>query len=194
MAVKVDRRVRRTRRLLSEAFIELVAEQGYDAVRVEDILERADIARTTFYAHFRDKRDLLQFVAATFQETLQERLAEIQIDATGLPSAEQLVETFTNIKSHAPFFRMALSANSVPLLYEKIHQGIVATVDTLLTQHVEEQGIETAVPTSLVAHYFAGAILSSVKWWLQEQRIYLISPEEMAAHFVQLREVNLLQK
>ena len=194
MAVKVDRRVRRTRRLLSEAFIELVAEQGYDAVRVEDILERADIARTTFYAHFRDKRDLLKFVANRFQETLQERLTDIQIDDSGLPSAEQLVQTFTNIKNHAPFFRMALSINSVPMLYEKVHQGIVVTVETLLTQHVQERGVETAVPISLIAHHFAGALLSSAKWWLQEQRIYLISPEEMATHFAQLQQASLLLK
>src|SRR5689334_24059575 len=54
-----DRRVRRTRRLLREALLALVAEKGYDRVTVQDVLDRADVGRATFYAHFRDKDDLL---------------------------------------------------------------------------------------------------------------------------------------
>src|ERR1700754_1124415 len=53
-----DRRVRRTRRLLREALIALVAERGYERVTVQDVLDRADVGRSTFYAHFRDKEAL----------------------------------------------------------------------------------------------------------------------------------------
>ncbi|MGK8521228.1 TetR/AcrR family transcriptional regulator [Nocardia asteroides] len=54
-----DRRVRRTRALLHRALIELMVERGYDRVTVRDILQRADVGRSTFYAHYRDKDDLL---------------------------------------------------------------------------------------------------------------------------------------
>ncbi|HLS39815.1 MAG TPA: helix-turn-helix domain-containing protein [Ornithinicoccus sp.] len=55
----VDRRVRRTRDLLRRALLELIREKGFDRVTVQDIVERADVGRSTFYAHFRDKEDLL---------------------------------------------------------------------------------------------------------------------------------------
>src|SRR5262245_3678348 len=55
-----DRRVRRTRELLRNAFVSLVHEKGYDRITVQDILDRADVGRSTFYAHFRDKEDLLR--------------------------------------------------------------------------------------------------------------------------------------
>ncbi|WP_181449363.1 TetR/AcrR family transcriptional regulator [Nonomuraea aridisoli] len=54
-----DRRVRRTRRLVQEALVALILEKGYDAVTVTDVIERADVGRSTFYSHFTDKQDVL---------------------------------------------------------------------------------------------------------------------------------------
>ena len=54
-----DRRVRKTRKALRDALVELTLEKGYAAVTVGDIADRADVGRTTFYAHFTDKEDLL---------------------------------------------------------------------------------------------------------------------------------------
>jgi hypothetical protein len=50
-----DRRVRRTRRALIEAFVSLVVQNRYEQITVQDILDAADIGRSTFYAHFSGK-------------------------------------------------------------------------------------------------------------------------------------------
>src|SRR2546430_13862143 len=55
---KVDRRIRRTRDRLGDALLELVKEKGFDAVTVQEVLDRAQVGRSTFYAHYRDKDDL----------------------------------------------------------------------------------------------------------------------------------------
>ena len=54
-----DRRVRRTRQALTLALIELVLEKRYDAITIQDLLDRADVGRSTFYGHYRGKDDLL---------------------------------------------------------------------------------------------------------------------------------------
>jgi AcrR family transcriptional regulator len=54
-----DRRVQRTRHRLKAALLELIRERGYDGMTVEDITERADVGRSTFYSHFTSKEDLL---------------------------------------------------------------------------------------------------------------------------------------
>ena len=54
----IDRRVARTRGMLHEALLSLIIEKGYEAVSVEDICERANVGRSTFYAHFTGKDDL----------------------------------------------------------------------------------------------------------------------------------------
>ena len=55
----IDRRVQRTRQLLNEALMALIVEKGYDAITVQNLIDRANLGRSTFYAHYQDKDDLL---------------------------------------------------------------------------------------------------------------------------------------
>ena len=57
-----DRRVQKTRKLLQEALIDLVAEKGYESVTIQEVLDRANVGRSTFYAHFPDKEHLLHSI------------------------------------------------------------------------------------------------------------------------------------
>src|SRR6184192_3202097 len=54
-----DRRVQRTRQLLQDALIAMMIEKGYEATTIQDIIDRANVGRATFYAHFADKETLL---------------------------------------------------------------------------------------------------------------------------------------
>ena len=72
---KTDPRVKRTRDLIQRAFMELLQERGFEAIRVQDIAERATINRATFYAHFVDKFALFDALLDTmFQREVAERL------------------------------------------------------------------------------------------------------------------------
>ena len=55
---KMDRRAQRTRELLQKALIELISERGYDAITIQDIVDRANLGRTTFYLHYNSKDEL----------------------------------------------------------------------------------------------------------------------------------------
>ena len=109
-----DKRIRRTHRLLREAFIEVVAEIGYEAVRVEDIIVRADIGRTTFYAHFHDKRHLLQHVADTFDARYKRDLSRIISEPDAYNALAAVEDMFVQFKKNATFFRLALESRDVP--------------------------------------------------------------------------------
>lgn len=75
---KIDPRVRRTRSLLVQAFIDLLAEKDFQAISVQDISERATVNRTTFYLHFPDKFALLDYSASQlFQKELEKRSLNI---------------------------------------------------------------------------------------------------------------------
>ena len=54
-----DRRVQRTRRALREALVALILERGWEGFSVQDVCDRADVARSTFYTHFADKEELV---------------------------------------------------------------------------------------------------------------------------------------
>ena len=72
-AKKLDRRVQRTRQLLQDALIAMVIEKGYDAVTIQDIIDRANVGRATFYAHFADKQTLLTSRLEDLRGLLTER-------------------------------------------------------------------------------------------------------------------------
>jgi len=78
---KVDRRVRKTRRALREAMQNLMAEKGYEQVTVEELTERADIGRTTFYLHYGAKQDLL---LEQFDELLDQLVEQLSFVARPL--------------------------------------------------------------------------------------------------------------
>jgi len=69
---RVDPRVKRTRALITSAFMELLSEKEFQAISVQDITERAEINRSTFYAHYVDKHALLETcIAQTFRQELE---------------------------------------------------------------------------------------------------------------------------
>ena len=74
---KLDPRVKRTRQVLDQAFIELLAEKGFDAINVQDVTARAGVNRATFYAHFTDKFDLLDYsIREAFRQEIRHRLLD----------------------------------------------------------------------------------------------------------------------
>jgi AcrR family transcriptional regulator len=71
-----DRRVKRTRKVLQDAFLALMAEKSFQTISVQDIADRADVNRATFYAHFVDKYALLDHVVGEwFRQVLATRVS-----------------------------------------------------------------------------------------------------------------------
>src|SRR5512145_1813977 len=87
MAVeKVDRRVRRTKDMLRGALLALIKEKGYERITVQEIIDRADVGRSTFYAHFRDKEDLLVYGLEELREPFGSTPVGNRRGAGGSPS------------------------------------------------------------------------------------------------------------
>ena len=58
-AKAIDRRIQRTQQMLREALMSLIQQKGFESLSVQDIIDRANVGRATFYAHFDSKEDLL---------------------------------------------------------------------------------------------------------------------------------------
>jgi len=81
---KLDPRVKRTRQLLEQSFMDVVAAKGFQYVSVQDITEKAGVNRATFYAHFPDKYALLDYtVRQGFRQEIEKRMLNVCTFSTG---------------------------------------------------------------------------------------------------------------
>src|SRR6476646_5226795 len=89
-AKRDDRRSRRTRRMLGEALVALMLEKRYDTITVQEIIDRANVGRSTFYAHYLDKEDLLQTEIAELVARLSAHMDQSAGGQRIIPSLELL--------------------------------------------------------------------------------------------------------
>jgi AcrR family transcriptional regulator len=108
---KEDRQSRRTYRLVSDAFIELLLEKPYDAILVQDILDRAGIGRTTFYAHYFDKKDALESTVEQMMETFSQLVAHREAGQEILLGADM----FYHVHQHRQVFQALFRHGGVVL-------------------------------------------------------------------------------
>jgi AcrR family transcriptional regulator len=189
---KVDRRISRTRRSLREALFALVLERGYDAVTIEDITEKADLGRTTFYLHYRDKEDLLMESLRELVDDLIGQLSRLPwVHYTSrigeAPSGGMLVEaitlTFRNVEQNASLYRLIFRGEGTYSAIQRLREIIIQAITDLLheLERSEKLALNPQVPLEVYLHSLAGAWIGLVTWWLEHDMPY--PPEEMAAMY-----------
>ena len=154
-----DRRSQRTRQLLIEALAELMREKRYSAISVQEIADRANVGRSTFYAHFTDKDDLMVQGVRRMVGTLE----------PGPPSA-----TNTLAPSLALFHHVAEGRN---LRHSMSHGRILGMFFDTLQVELTAMFVErlepripptpTRVPVPLLAGMVAGMLITAVRTWLE---------------------------
>jgi AcrR family transcriptional regulator len=172
---QADRRVRRTRQLLIDALLALIVERGYEALTVQDILDRADVGRSTFYAHFREKDDLLQAAFGRLRGVLE---GQTRGPATSLP--EVSLELFRHTAEHRPLYQAMVGRPSGSMLNRAIHD----LLSVYVRAHFERLADRLPVPVEVAAQYYVSALLGLLTWWLDGERPY--SAAEMDLMFRQL--------
>lgn len=185
---RTDRRVNRSRRLLRDALMELILEKGYDAVTVEDITERADLGRTTFYLHYKNKEELLLGAIDEIADDLKEQanLLIYMRDQPDHQSSEAPSAPFRPF--HLVFEHAAQSAK----LYQIILQGEGANraerrIREIIAESAQDyfqfqRGLQRIpappIPVEVISGYLASSLLGFLHWWLENDMPY--SPSEMA--------------
>jgi AcrR family transcriptional regulator len=152
-----DRRVRRTRRVLRNALFELIFEKGYDRVTVQDVLDRADVGRSTFYTHYRDKEALL---LAAFDELSEELRDEFDTPAPDADPAVPAEAVFRFAYGRQPAFRALCGKRGG----EVVQRHLRRLLAELLTAHLRLDAVAPPVPADLVAEFCTSATLGLLGW------------------------------
>ena len=182
-----DRRIRRTKNLLKEHFIQLVKEKGYKNVTVTDIVEKADYNRSTFYIHFKDKEDLAEEMVGEILEELEASFHEPFIDTKVveynhiLPSSNTFFKHFYDNRG---FYSLLNLEDTIPnfnekffLKFKQVFEGI-----TYLNEANEVIDLEHFNTYKMYGSY--GVILEWIQGGCKQ------TPEEIADNLLEIFKTN----
>lgn len=187
-ARKADRRVSRTRRLLRDSLFALILEKGYDAVTIEEITSRADLGRTTFYLHFRDKEDLLMKSISELVDDLIVQMAQLPIsewrlesEATSSSPSPVILLPFQHVAQNARLYRIILRGEGTYKVSRRLREIIIQACHDMIRVLLGKErlaNLNPQVPLEVFVNYLAGSWLGLITWWLENDMPY---PEEQMA-------------
>lgn len=175
---KTDRRVQRTRDLLQKALIELIHERSYDAVTVQDVVERANVGRTTFYLHYDSKDDLLhgchEAIVGQFHFGPHHALSREELLSPEAPPG--LVLAYRHLEDVRVLLFSLFQGKDGLLILRRIRDGRAQDIEASLRTAFAEAA--SVVPLDVLASYLAGAQIALMHWWLEKRQP--CTPEELA--------------
>lgn len=190
MSKKLDPRVIRTRQLLRDALVELIDEQGYEKITVQDITRRATLNRATFYLHYRDKLDLLY---QSSEEILQELVGSIRPPFEDRASFDLLrnynqphetfMHLFEQIAINSKLYKVYLTEKNIPYFAAGLKEIIIDFVSSGI-HFMEPDDQKLTVPRDMVIRFYAAAFLEVVIWWLENDMPY--TPKFMATQLMRI--------
>lgn len=164
MTDKIDNRVRQTRAALLRALPDLMMERGYERLTIQNVLERAQVGRATFYAHFDSKDDLL----AASVDSLRSWLVQAW---RGMPDQRLgfTLPFFEHLASHGALYEKSIARESEVSVERHIRRMLAGLVrDDLASRRgdkIDPASLELAV------HYVVGALWSTIVWWLDAGKL-----------------------
>ncbi len=172
MAV-VDKRVKRTQKLLASALINLTLQKGYEAVTIKDITDYADVGYATFFRHYHDKDDLLQDVSEVVLESLVQRLSP---DGVKNDFPQVGIILFQFVKENSELIRVLLEGRT------SRKRVIEASVQHTLQNRPADSN--SPIPPEIVAFHLVSSGISLIEWWLDHDMPY--PPEQMGMIYMAL--------
>ncbi len=189
--IKLDRRAVRSKRLILGALRELLLEKGYKKITVTDIVERADIGRATFYAHFEDKEDLGRYLFEQLMLQIEQEIQDILDDGDTKACVSQ-----TLLPSRA-LFRIAEEKHlwfKMNADHPEIGLGmLVKPLVRRLRNQVLEMGVSLSsdkIPLQIAATYLVSALVSLLTDWVMDDMPS--PPETMDRAYQSLAEPTLM--
>jgi AcrR family transcriptional regulator len=153
--------------MLQHALVSLILEKGYEAITIEDICERANVGRSTFYAHYTGKDDLKRRgLDAKLRGPLAER-QKAALDGPGALTDRRLgfsLALFEHARDHLDLYRALAGGRGGAVSLDGIRQILSDLVRDELAGSAAKS--EDAIPRELIVTYVVGAYMAVLTWWL----------------------------
>lgn len=154
----------RSRRLIKQAFIELMQEKNIEKITVTDIITRADINRGTFYAHYKDTRDVMEQIINEIIIKVKGFIGEMHYKNFFKDPMPLLSEISDWLKKDLKFYKILINSRGSEHFLAKLRDIIVKQIqtDSDIPEHIKK------TPQFFIyTHFIAGGIINLYQVWLQ---------------------------
>lgn len=166
----MDLRIQKTYMALTSTFFELLEEKRFEDITVNELCKRAMVRRATFYKHFGDKYEFFTFFIREIQEEFDREIADS-------PDINTPIDFYINIVHRV----MRFMKEKDKLLQSLLKSGCLTALLRILSEQVEfdilqklktdaENGHKLIADPEVMAHFFTGAILETLQWWLTQKK------------------------
>ena len=175
----MDRRQKKTRQAVFQAFTWLLEHKGYGHITVQEIIDKANIGRSTFYAHFETKDDLLKALCTeifhhVFSEELdKEETHDFSSRENGIE--ERIVHILYHLSDSRSYIKGVLLSESGEMFMRYFKEYLTRVFDKALTDQ------ESSVPRDYMLHHMVCSFAESVRWWMDHEEY---SPEEVGSFYM----------
>ncbi len=167
---KTDRRVERTRELLQKALMELISERGYDAITIQDIVDRAKVGRTTFYVHYNSKDELFlschEAIVREFHIGLLHPLSREELLSPDIPA--DMTSAYQHLEEGRALLYPIFQGKDSQLILRQIRDRSARGIEANLRAIFAEA--DSTIPIDMLANYLAGAQIALMQWWLEKRQ------------------------
>jgi len=164
-----------------------MTERTYDSITVQDITERANVGRTTFYAHFRSKTDL--YLHAHFEAVAHMGQDALTMDQLLAPDPPAYFVKFLEFIVHDRATQLGLAlSQDVLVIVRAMRDHVSDIIERCLRETYPEQS--SRVPFNLLSNYLGGAQVELVGWWVESHSN--LSARELAVYYQRLQRAALL--
>ena len=163
-----DRRIQKTKNLLHEALSSLIREKPYEAIVVQEILDRANVGRSTFYTHFRDKDELLISGIRDILSVLPRELPYTgkryeRIISFSLP-------IFEHIHRHRRTSRARMGVRGRAIIHEQLQKVLAGRIASDLRKDCQSRKLSGQIPADdLLVQYVASTFVLVLNWWVDSR-------------------------
>lgn len=161
----LDLRIRRTHKLLFDALTSLLSEKAFEDIRISDICDKAMIHRTTFYKHFEDKYQLLDFLLEKTLAGFREKSMNSTSDINSREYYINLIRLlFEHMYENKKLYSIGLlnDGSTTKLLKKTVIECIKSSLESNIAN-----GIRLTVPAPIISEFYSAAIVNLARWWLE---------------------------
>ncbi len=178
-----DRRVVKTRQVIQDALFSLMQEKPYHKITIQDVIDRANVGRSTFYSHYETKEDLLlnciEHLLKMLNRYLINYLERKEDGVRLLP----VTELFDHIKENIKLMKGLMKTDSSDLFFDKVKAYWNKSIEEYLTAKLPA-GAKPPVPIEILTDHITSTLINLMKWWISNKMLY--SSRQMDEYYQQL--------